>query len=176
MPDYHVHGYDDLTDQELLNKVKKGWQSKETPCGSGSTVMNSVHIRTLLPKLVQQHGIHSVVDAGAGDLHWMQLVKWEVAYTPYDLFPRHPDVVKLDITKELLPRADLILCRHVLNHLSIRMAAAAIDNFRLSGSTYLLMTNCDRQRDYWHQYELCVGEPVEVFNETQHWHLELYRL
>lgn len=176
MPDYHSHGYDALNDEALMVKIKRGWQSTETSCGSGSTIANSVYIRSLLPRLVDDYSIQSVADAGAGDLHWMPLVKWDVAYYPFDIYPRHPDVAKLDITKELLPRVDLILCRHVLNHLSIRMSKDAVENFRLSGSKYLLMTNCNKQRQYWNQFELHIGEPIEMFDETQHWTLELYEL
>jgi hypothetical protein len=46
----------------------------------------------------------------------------------------------LDITKDRLPRADVILCRQCLYHLSFRHLHAAIANFKKSGSTYLLAT------------------------------------
>jgi hypothetical protein len=46
----------------------------------------------------------------------------------------------LDMTRDELPRADLILCRDALVHLSFADARAAIRNFRRSGSRYLLVT------------------------------------
>ena len=45
-----------------------------------------------------------------------------------------------DLTRIDLPRADLIVCRDGLVHLSFADASAAIDNFRRSGSRYLLAT------------------------------------
>lgn len=175
MPDYHAHGYDRLTDAELLQKVARGWRCDETPCGTGSTVANSAHVRALLPVLCWWYQIESVVDAGAGDLNWSRLVPWK-KYQGYDLFPRHPSVKRFDITKEVLPKADLIICRHVLNHLSIEMSERALANFRDSGSRYLLMTMCDQQADYWRQYGLQIRRPIARFDDCQHWKLELHEL
>lgn len=45
-----------------------------------------------------------------------------------------------DITRDALPRADVILCRDCLVHLPFRHVRAALRNFRRSGSTYLLAT------------------------------------
>lgn len=176
MPDYHAHGYDRMTDAELLSKVQKGWKSEETPCGAGSTIESTRLIRSYLPRIADQYGISSVVDAGAGDLHWIRSVQWGVEYRGFDLHPRHPNVIKLDITKEVLPKADMILCRHVLNHLSIQFSERAIEKFRASEARYLLMTNCDNQRDYWAQYGLSVGHVIETWKDAQHWDLELYAL
>jgi len=176
MPDYHAHGYDRMTDEELLEKVKRGWQSAETPCGSGSTIEATELIRSALPEIAKRYSIRTVSDAGAGDLHWIRSVAWSVDYQGFDLYPRHPDVAQFDITKQVLPRSDLILCRHVLNHLSIQYAERALANFRASRSTYLLMTNCDNQRRYWSQYGLSIGGPIEKWKDTQHWDLEMYRL
>ena len=46
----------------------------------------------------------------------------------------------LDITKERLPRTDVILCRDCLIHLSFTRIYAAMSNFKESGATYLLCT------------------------------------
>jgi hypothetical protein len=45
-----------------------------------------------------------------------------------------------DLTKDKLPKADLILCRDCLIHLSFKDALATIRNFRKSGSRNLLIT------------------------------------
>ena len=98
-------------------------------------------------------------------------------YMPFDLIPRQPNVIECDITKKTLPQVDLILCRHVLNHLSVSKARDAIYNFLLSTSRYLLMTNCDNQREYWRHYKFDVdAQLVETFEDCQHWQLELYEL
>jgi hypothetical protein len=175
MPD-HAHGYDKLSDSELLAKVMKGWRCDETPCGTGSALASTALLRSHLTRITKEYDIDSVADAGAGDLHWIPFVRWDVDYRPFDLYPRHIGVTKFDITKEVLPKSDLILCRHVLNHLSIRMSDAAIRRFRTSRSKYLLMTNCDNQREYWAQYGLSIGDPIKTFSDCQHWQLELYEL
>ena len=182
MPDYHAHGYDGLTRAEMIAKMKKGWRSNETPCGTGSELRNAHHVRLALLDLAERYEIRSVADAGAGDLNWIPTVHWEmlpwhVRYRPFDLIPRHEAVTQLDITEEFLPESDLILCRHVLNHLSIRLAEKALAGFVASGSKYLLMTSCANQRDYWGQFGLSVpGELLETTLDCQHWDLEFYRL
>ena len=45
-----------------------------------------------------------------------------------------------DITRDPLPRADAILCRDCLVHLSFSNIAAAVANFRRSGSEWLVTT------------------------------------
>jgi hypothetical protein len=98
-------------------------------------------------------------------------------YQGYDLFPRHEAVKQFDITKEILEKSDLILCRHVLNHLSIDFSTCAINNFKASGSKYLLITNCNNQRNYWDTFDFKVdGELIETLKDCQHWDLELYKL
>ena len=53
MPDY-AHGYNRLSDEDMVKKMRKGWDCDETPCGTGSTWENSRYIRTLLPDLVEE--------------------------------------------------------------------------------------------------------------------------
>ena len=48
----------------------------------------------------------------------------------------------LDITKDPLPEADAILCRDCLIHLSYAHIFQAINNFKKTGATYLLATQC----------------------------------
>ena len=45
-----------------------------------------------------------------------------------------------DVIRDPLPAADLILCRHLLIHLSFRQGLAALENFRRTGAQYLLAT------------------------------------
>lgn len=176
MPDY-THAYDNLTDKELMAKVRKGWLCDETPCGTGSMVANTGRIQSLLPALCWFANVRSIVDAGAGDLNWIRHINFgDVEYQGFDLYPRHEAVKQADITRQILPKADLILCRHVLNHLSIEMSARALGRFRQSRSKYLLMTMCDNQRDYWDYYSFNPGEPIATFKDCQHWRLELYEL
>jgi len=170
-----------MTDNELMQKVVKGWRSKETPCGAGSELGNTINVRQSLLEIVEKYNIKTVVDAGAGDLNWMKHLEWDVDYKGYDLYPRHESVIQFDLTKGVLPESDLILCRHVINHLSPDYAQRCIDNFKKSGSKYLAVTNCDRQRDCFEDgWQITGLELVETFLDFDHkrnnWELELYLL
>jgi hypothetical protein len=166
-----------MTDEELMQKVKKGWRSQETPCGAGSEVRHTINVRESLLKIVEKYNIQTVVDAGAGDLNWMKYMDWDVDYKGYDLYPRHDSVKQFDLTKEILPESDLILCRHVINHLSIEYAQRCINNFQKSNSKYLAVTNCDRQRNWWQIEGLELLETLLDFDHKRNnWCLEIYKL
>jgi hypothetical protein len=47
---------------------------------------------------------------------------------------------QLDLTRDALPKVDVIHCRDCFVHLTEREILRAIDNIRRSGSTYLLTT------------------------------------
>jgi hypothetical protein len=113
-------------------------------------------VRAWLPLIAEKYGIVSLNDAGAGDLNWIQHVEWknDLFYRSYDIFPRNPQVVKFDIIKETLPRADSILCRMVLNHLGQDGADVAIQRFRESGATYLIANRYDRDDREFHRVEI----------------------
>ncbi len=174
------HGYDGMTDAILLEKVKKGWNHRETPCGFGSLKVNTVLVRENLLKIADKYEIKSVSDIGAGDLNWILLTEWNINYKGYDLYPRHKDVIQFDATKEVLAKTDMILCRHVLNHLSIQFSERCLSNFKKSGSKYLCITNFDRQQDYWNQYGLKMKDYgytlIDTYQEVGKWRNELYIL
>lgn len=138
---------DVITDRE---KFEKGWHGglPETPCGYGSRVSQTVAQREWIPRIAEQYGVRTVADLGAGDLNWMQRVHWPagVTYAAYDLVPRHPSVQPLDLTAQVAPRSDLLLCLWVLNHLPLDAARAAWANLNASGSRYLMLTD----RPKWH--------------------------
>jgi len=86
---------------------------------------------------------------------------------PFDLIPRSHDVIKLDITREVLPKCDAILCRMVLNHLDGDRTVMAINLFRQSAK-YLIATHFvgdkkNRTRQFT-RLDLCryFGEPLEM--------------
>lgn len=131
-----------LSDADMYERMQKGWRgglSDGTVCGNSSTLANTKAVRDWLPLICAKYEIQTVCDAGAGDLHWIGQVEWNVDYFPFDLIPRHKAVSKLDITAEVLPPCDLILCRAVLNHLDIDRIRAAVELFRMSGQ-YLIAT------------------------------------
>lgn len=163
-----------LSDEAMRKRMERGWnggKSEKTRCGQGSLLRNTTNIRAWLPRMAEKYGIRSVCDAGAGDLHWMRLVEWGVDYSGFDLFPRHPDVRRLDITTERLPDCDAILCRMVLNHLwgdkgDATRVEMALDLFRQSGK-YLFATQFDgpqpQRSPQFKRLDLraWLGEPLE---------------
>lgn len=161
-----------LTEKEMLDRMKNGWRGGKgdgTICGQGSMRRNTRSAVSWLPKIVEKYNIKSVGDAGAGDLHWIGDVEWDVEYKPYDLFPRKSIVRKLDITTELMEPCDAVLCRFVLNHLvdgeDNQRVTMAIDNFRKVAG-YLIATNFEGGENRVRSFTRLdlrdyLGEPLE---------------
>lgn len=136
------------------------WGSAETRSGPGSERSRVKQVTSELGTLIRQLNIKSVVDAPCGDFNWMQDVSLDegVSYLGCDIVeelirdnshrygrPERSFRV-LDFTVGLLPRADLILCRDALVHLSYRHILEALKLFRASGSKYLLTTSFQKTR------------------------------
>ena len=127
-------------------------------CGRGSCFENTKLTRNLLERCIQKYDIKTVSDAGAGDMSWIKTLNWNVEYTGYDIRQWTSDIVLFDVTKDVLPKTDLILCRHVLNHLDGELAEEARNRFEESKSKYILITCSGGGYDHlvkkW-------GEPLE---------------
>lgn len=133
-----------------LNNV---WENEESVSGRGSTLERTGVIRRELPALLESVGAKSLLDAPCGDFNWMRHVDLRgVKYLGADVVPElisrnlstyggaGRSFAVLDITRDELPKADVILCRDCLIHLSFKHARAAVDNFKRSNSTFLLAT------------------------------------
>ena len=130
------------------------WQSPESVSGPGSTRARGADFRRELVALIEAYGIGSMLDAPCGDFNWMRdvLAGRDLDYVGIDIVEplvaanvardgsANRRFLCLDMTRDDLPPADLILCRDGLGHLSFADARAAIRNFRRSGSRYLLAT------------------------------------
>ncbi len=125
----------------------------ESISGPGSDLVQTDEIRRRLPDLFHRYAITSILDAACGDFFWMKHVRLDdVNYIGLDVVA--PMVALnanrygngrvgfrlLDVTRQPVPRADLIICRDLLVHLDYAHAKRAIENFRASASTYLLTT------------------------------------
>jgi len=131
---------------------ENGWASAESRSGHGSTFHASQAVREALPKLVEQLKIRSMLDVPCGDFNWMRFVDISIAYIGADIVKEivadnqrdygSPTryFVKLDLTSDSLPRADLILCRDCLIHFSFRHIHRAVANIKRSEARYLLTT------------------------------------
>jgi hypothetical protein len=99
-------------------------------CGEGSTAQNTREYRAFLKKFLKDHNIHSVVDLGCGNWEFSKLINWNgIDYTGSDivaalisnnkkLFSK-PSInfVHSNLLDADLPKADLLICKDVLQHL-----------------------------------------------------------
>jgi SAM-dependent methyltransferase len=131
-----------------------GWGASESVSGPGSGIARTALIRQDLDALIRELGAESMLDAGCGDFHWMKEASLPTVcrYIGVDVVPElilrnrtryeRPGrgFLAADITRDRLPRADLILCRDCLVHLPLADVRRALVNFRRSGAGYLLAT------------------------------------
>ena len=126
----------------------------ESISGPGSSLRQTQEIRRRLPLLLQFLNVKTLLDAGCGDFHWMAKVRLGVErYIGVDLLE---DLIQRNIEtyaapgrsfsvsnilEDRLPKADIIICRDCLGHLSNEDILRALTNFVDSGSGYLLTTS-----------------------------------
>lgn len=130
------------------------WNSAESRSGGGSELISTQIIRKQLPILWKKLNIKTLLDAPCGDYNWMNTVeKSGIDYIGGDIVE---DAIKrnniefgsknvsfqtLDITKDAIPKVDMIFCKDCLQHLSYDSVINALKNFKNSGSTYLMATS-----------------------------------
>jgi SAM-dependent methyltransferase len=132
---------------------KNLWKNAETHSGKGSTLEFTRPLRLVLPAILEKLGTKTLLDAGCGDFNWMKEVNLgKIKYIGCDVVEAMvaEDVLQYkkvrrtfihrDITTDALPRADTIICRCCLYHLSNANVAKALDNFKFSRATWLLAT------------------------------------
>lgn len=105
--------------------------------GPGAEEAHTVNFRKRYPEIIEKYGIKSVNDAGCG-LGWVKDAA-DIDYKGFDILKRENATI-LDFTDEIMPEADLIVCRDVLLHLPSPLVLKAIENFRKS-SKYLLASS-----------------------------------
>ncbi len=136
---------------------RRGWGSGESASGPGSSVERAGAFKDELLCLLKEMKATSVLDAGCGDFNWMKELEldftryigidvvWELVAENRKAYGQDLRTFEcLDMTKDGLPKVDVILCRDSLVHLSLDDILAALENFRQSGSTYLLTTTFTR--------------------------------
>jgi len=130
------------------------WSDPETRSGVGSSLDSTRVLRAELPAALRKLGARALLDAPCGDFSWMQKVDLGgISYVGGDIVP---DIVaenqqrwgspsrrfmQLDLTRDALPEADVLLCRDCLVHLSYANIRAVFDNVARSRVGYILMTS-----------------------------------
>jgi len=144
------------------------WGDVESRSGVGSTLPETETLRREIPLLLKDVGARSLLDIPCGDFGWLSLTELGVAYIGADIVEalvvqntlRHASenrrFVRLDLTTDPLPEADVVLCRDCLVHLSYANIQRALKNVKRSGAKYFLTTsfpeierNCDIEDGDW---------------------------
>ena len=162
--------------------------------GRGSDLDQTRKIQEELPKIFEKFAVVSLTDLPCGDQNWISKIDLgAIEYLGADIVAEliaknnekfsgnNRTYVELDITREIPPRSDLILCRDLLVHLNTKEITKALRNIKLSGSTYLLTTTFTGDRKYrnlpivtrsvgWRPINLeatpfSFPKPLEIINE-----------
>jgi hypothetical protein len=129
------------------------WAGSASPSGAGAAEDQTARLRSELPALLAELRIRTLLDLPCGDYSWMATADLPLErYIGADLLPdlivplqerygdRRRRFLVLDLTRDPLPEADLLLCRDCLVHLSQADIRAALRNVVRSGIPYLLTT------------------------------------
>jgi 2-polyprenyl-3-methyl-5-hydroxy-6-metoxy-1,4-benzoquinol methylase len=137
-----------------LSNRESSWGGKESVSGRGSDTDQTRLLVQELSELFAEFGVHSILDLPCGDFSWFRriVLPERVAYVGADINRqliesnrRHhqmPNVQfrRLDVISDVLPNADVVLCRDCLIHLSNGDALSALKNICRTGSKYLVTT------------------------------------
>lgn len=176
--------------------AKNGWGSAESVSGCGSTLRETRIIRQILPSIVARYGIRTLLDVPCGDCNWIQTIGFGASsyigadivaeliqrnHATYGTGEGARRFMHLDLVRDPLPTADLVLCRDCMIHLSNAAVSTALHNIRASGAKYLLATtytarpgNPDIVTGDWRPINLqatpfSLGAPLELISEEWDW-------
>jgi len=144
------------------------WSDSESRSGVGSTLDSTRVVRAELPAALRQLGARVLLDAPCGDFKWMEHVDLTgIEYIGGDIVPSIIEenrrlhareswrFVDLDLTRDVLPDADVLLCRDCLVHLSYANILAVLTNIARSNVRFVLMTSFPGRRD---NYDITDGD------------------
>ena len=171
----------------------KTWGDCESASGPGSTRERAATFLADLVSLVRKLRVSTLLDAPCGDFNWASPLADSVAsYIGVDIVPALIKDIRRrraapgrrflcrDIVNQRLPRADLVLCRDALVHLSSVSALAALANLRSTGAEYLIVTtfvgdrsNADIVDGEWRPLNMerapfAFPPPLELIDERCH--------
>lgn len=167
------------------------WGADTSVSGVGSELDATAAIRERLPGLLKEFGVRSLLDAPCGDHRWMASLDLDLErYVGMDIVPSIVEALQeryrgdpcrsfvlADLTRDALPRCDLILSRDCLVHFSFATLVRAMRNLKASGAIWLLATtfpelehNDDIEDADWRPLNFEAAPfrwpaPVEIINE-----------
>lgn len=143
------------------------WHTDESVSGGGSTMDATKTVRQELPFIIEKYEIKSMLDIPCGDYNWMKEVEMKCDYIGGDIVEQIIEDNRklyssekvsfevLNMTKDTLPKVDMIFCKDCLQHLSYENVALALNNFKKSGSKYLLVSSFPRT---WRNHDIYDGD------------------
>ena len=144
------------------------WSDPESRSGVGSTLDSTAVLRAELPAALRQLEARVLLDVPCGDFTWMERVDLSgIEYIGGDIVPSIVEAnqrlhatesrsfVQLDLTRDKLPNADVLLCRDCLVHLSYANIRAVFANIARSNIRYVLMTSFPGRAD---NYDVVDGD------------------
>lgn len=127
------------------------WGASERS-GAGAAIEQARTVLLQLTRLVEQLDVRTLLDVPCGDFAWMRHLRADVHYLGGDVLPELVAAndrqwgaptrrfATIDLLKDDLPAADLLLCRDCLVHFSLDDIATALSTIRRSGCRWLLTT------------------------------------
>jgi len=149
---YINRGISSSLSRKFDNVFKRNlFQGQSSKSGIGSSIEQTHEIARLIPELIFNLKIKTILDLPCGDLEWMSNVNLgDAKYLGADVAPalilqlqtRFPDrnFQRINVVKDSIPKVDLIFCRDLFVHLSNRAIRSSIKNIKDSGSLYLATT------------------------------------
>lgn len=144
------------------------WSDPESRSGVGSNLDSTRALRAELPGALRKLSTRVLLDVPCGDFTWMEQV--DLVGTEYiggDIVSKiveenqrlHANesrrFMRLDLTRDALPDADVLLCRDCLVHLSYANIRTVLQNIARSNIRYVLMTSFPGRND---NYDVADGD------------------
>ncbi|MEM7102865.1 MAG: class I SAM-dependent methyltransferase [Bacteroidota bacterium] len=177
--------------EEIFNDIyEQGvWGSVKNRSEGGSTIDQTMALKSTLPELFRKYNISSLLDAPCGDFTWMQHVDLAgVNYIGGDIVgtlinnnqikyatPRR-QFIQLNLIEDQLPKSNLLFCRDCFVHFSNDHIRQSLDNIKAAKIKYLLVTtftdtrvNKDILTGEWRRVNLEKPPfnltPIDIINE-----------
>jgi hypothetical protein len=144
------------------------WSDPESRSGVGSTLDATRVLRAELPDALRQLEARVLLDVPCGDFTWMEQVDLSgIEYIGGDIVPliveenqrlhsrKSRRFTRLDLTQDVLPDADVLLCRDCLVHLSYANIRVVLANIARSNIRFVLITSFPGRRD---NYDVADGD------------------
>jgi len=129
------------------------WKQNESYSGPGSDLQHTDKLIEQLPVFIKKYNIRSIVDVPCGDFNYMKHINLEaINYKGYDVSPNCISMCDkfkqnnisfsvLDITKDTIPCADLVIIKDLFLHLSFKHISLVLSNVLKSKPKYLAVSH-----------------------------------